>query len=93
MNLNIKRSTKFKRDLKRAISRGYNYELLRPIITKLANREPLPPENRDHPLSGDWTGCRECHIQADWLLIYRVRAEELELLLMRTGTHSDLFRE
>ena len=67
--------------------------LLEQAVDILAERKPLPPENKDHPLSGDWAGYRKCHIQPDWLLIYRVREKELELLLMRTGTHSDLFRE
>ena len=91
MRLKIKVSTKFKRDLKRDVDRGYNYELLRPIVDMLANQQPLPQKNKDHPLSGKWSGYRECHILPDWLLIYRVKEERLELLLMRTGTHSDLF--
>lgn len=67
--------------------------MLDQIVTMLANQKPLPRENRDHSLSGNWSGYRECHIQPDWLLIYRVNENELELLLMRTGTHNDLFRE
>ena len=91
MSLKIKQSTKFKRDMKRILSRGYDYKLLRAIVNALANQQPLPPENRDHALAGNWAGYRECHIQSDWLLIYRVNDQNLDLLLMRTGTHTDLF--
>ena len=58
---------------------------------KLANSEPLPEKNKDHELTGDWVGHRECHIQPDWLLIYRIEDDVLVLTLARTGTHSDLF--
>ncbi|MDO4322029.1 MAG: type II toxin-antitoxin system YafQ family toxin [Lachnospiraceae bacterium] len=58
---------------------------------KLAAGEALPDKNRDHALSGDYAGFRECHIQPDWLLVYRIENEELLLFLFRTGTHSDLF--
>ena len=61
------------------------------IIKKLAAGEPLPEKNRDHQLSGDYAGCRECHITPDWLLIYEVDGDELILYLTRTGSHSDLF--
>ena len=60
-------------------------------IKKLAAGEPLPEKNRDHQLSGDYAGCRECHITPDWLLIYEVDGDELILYLTRTGSHSDLF--
>ena len=60
-------------------------------IQHLANGETLPPENRDHELTGNWVGHRECHIQPDWLLIYRIEDDVLVLTLARTGTHSDLF--
>ena len=60
-------------------------------IQHLANGETLPPENRDHELTGNWVGHRECHIQPDWLLIYRIENDVLVLTLARTGTHSDLF--
>ncbi|WP_297979764.1 type II toxin-antitoxin system YafQ family toxin [uncultured Oscillibacter sp.] len=89
--LEIVMSNRFKKDLKLAARRGYNFELLDEIVNKLANRELLPEKNRDHALSGDYTGCRECHIAPDWLLVYQVEDKELILYLMRTGTHSDLF--
>ena len=68
-----------------------NIALLKDIVTKLANGEPLDARHKDHPLSGDWIGHRECHIQPDWLLIYRIENDILVLTLSRTGTHSDLF--
>ena len=84
-------SNSFKKDLKTISKRGYDLEKLNDIVDKLANLEPLPEKNRDHSLTGDYTGFRECHIQPDWLLIYRVYNSELILFLSRTGTHSDLF--
>lgn len=89
--LNITLSNRFKKDLKLAAKRGYNLTLLDQVVEKLSRQEPLPPKNMDHDLSGDFTGFRECHIQPDWLLVYRIEDEELMLFLSRTGTHSDLF--
>lgn len=66
-------------------------DLLKDVVTRLANGEPLDPRHKDHPLSGEWSGHRECHIQLDWLLIYRYENDILVLALTRTGTHSDLF--
>ncbi len=87
----VRPTSRFQRDLKRAKRRGYDISLLTGIIKKLAAGEPLPAKNRDHDLSGDYAGCRECHITSDWLLIYEVDGDELILYLTRTGTHSDLF--
>ena len=89
--LEIVLSNRFKKDLKMAKKRGYNLALLNDVVEKLARQEPLPKKNRDHSLTGDFIGFRECHIQPDWLLVYRVNDEELILFLTRTGTHSDLF--
>ena len=69
---NIRPTTKFQKDLKRVKKRGFDIPLLTDIIKKLAAGEPLPEKNRDHQLSGDYAGCRECHITPDWLLIYEV---------------------
>lgn len=91
MRYNIRPTTRFQKDLKRAQKRGYNLSLLTTIIKQLAEGEALPEKNKDHPLSGDYAGCRECHIAPDWLLIYEVADDELILYLTRTGTHSDLF--
>lgn len=87
----IRPSTRFQKDLKRIQKRGYDLELLTNIIKKLASGEELPPKNHDHPLVGDYSGCRECHIAPDWLLVYEIDGTELILYLTRTGTHSDLF--
>ena len=91
MKYNIRPTTRFQKDLKRAQKRGYNLSLLTTIIKQLAEGEALPEKNKDHPLSGDYAGCRECHIAPEWLLIYEVADDELILYLTRTGTHSDLF--
>ena len=87
----IRNITQFKKDYKLAKRRDMNIALLKDIVTKLANGEPLDARHKDHPLSGDWIGHRECHIQPDWLLIYRIENDILVLTLSRTGTHSDLF--
>lgn len=71
--------------------RGLDINFLKEIVTKLANGEPLDAKYKDHQLSGNWIGHRECHIQPDWLLIYRYEDDVLVLTLARTGTHSDLF--
>ena len=81
----------FKRDLKNVIKRGYDVSLLDEVVMKLANGEKLPEKNRDHALTGNFKGCRECHIKPDWLLIYQIADDELVLYLTRTGSHSDLF--
>ena len=80
-----------KKDYKRAIKRGLKIEVLEQVVALLAMGEPLPDKNRDHDLSGDWAGHRECHILPDWLLVYRIEDDVLVLTLARTGTHSDLF--
>ena len=89
--LKIVLSNRFKKDLKLAKKRGLNLDILEDIVNKLAMREKLPDKNRDHVLTGDYIGFRECHVAPDWLLVYRVEEDELELFLFRTGTHSDLF--
>lgn len=87
----LRPTTKFQKDLKRVQKRGYDLSLLTEVLKKLANGEILPEKNRDHPLTGNYAGCRECHVSPDWLLIYEIRHDELILYLTRTGTHSDLF--
>lgn len=91
MKYSIRPTTKFQKDLKRLQRRGYDLSLLTDIIKKIAEGETLPEKNKDHNLSGNYSGCRECHIMPDWLLIYEIADEELFLYLTRTGTHSDLF--
>ena len=87
----VKYTTGFKKDYKRARKRGLKIELLGQMVALLAMGESLPEKNRDHGLSGDWAGHRECHILPDWLLIYRIEDNVLVLTLARTGSHSDLF--
>ena len=91
--LTINYHTSFKKDYKRIIKRGYKAERLEKVLDYLVNKIPLPQEYRDHDLTGDWKGYRECHIQPDWLLIYKIRNDSLVLTLTRTGTHSDLFNK
>ena len=87
----VKTTTQFKKDFKLAKKRGLKMELLREVITVLAMGETLPEKNKDHALTGNWIGHRECHILPNWLLVYRLEDEVLVLTLTRTGTHSDLF--
>lgn len=87
----VKTTAQFKKDFKLAMKRGLKIELLEDVIAVLAMGGTLPDRNRDHALTGDWVGHRECHILPDWLLVYRIEDEFLVLTLTRTGTHSDLF--
>ncbi|MBF1019380.1 MAG: type II toxin-antitoxin system YafQ family toxin [Lachnospiraceae bacterium] len=89
--LDIVPSNQFKKDLKLAKKRGFKIDNLRDVVNALASEEKLDDKYRDHALTGDYRGFRECHIESDWLLVYRVDQDELELFLFRTGTHSDLF--
>ena len=82
-HLDIVWTNQFKKDYKLAMKRHLDIDLLDNIIRKLASNEELPEKNKDHALTGNWIGHRECHIQLDWLL--------LVLTFSRTGTHSDLF--
>ena len=84
-------TNKFKRDYKNMIKRGLDIALLDEVITKLAKGETLEEKYRDHYLTGDLAGFRECHIKPDWLLIYKIENEKLVLTLTRTGSHGDLF--
>ena len=88
--LNVRYSTQFKKDFKTCIKRGYKIPLLQQIIDTLRIPAPLPTNNRDHNLSGNYFGYKGCHITPDWLLIYK--QTDTELKLDRTGTHADLFK-
>ena len=90
-HLDIIWTNQFKKDYKSAIKRHLNIDLLDDIIRKLSSGETLPEKNRDHALTGNWSGHRECHIQPDWLLVYRIDDDVLVLTLARPGTHSDRF--
>ena len=87
---NLVRGTQFKRDVKLAVKRGKDMAKLRELLLLLVEGKPLPLRYQDHPLSGEWKLHRECHLESDWVLIYKVDGDDL--YLVRTGTHSDLFR-
>jgi mRNA interferase YafQ len=89
MPLIIRQSTQFRRDVKRLLRGGVDLSKLEDVVTVLVNQQTLEVRFRDHPLIGNWKGHRECHIQPDWLLVYRVKDQELQLV--RTGSHSELF--
>lgn len=89
--LDIYYQNRFKKDYAKAIKRGCKPENLQVVLDLLVREQPLPPKYCDHPLAGNYRGYRECHIQPDWLLIYKVEGQKLLLTLARTGTHSDLF--
>lgn len=82
---------KFKKDLKNIIKSGYDISLLDKVVTILLQGKPLPEKYKDHNLTGNWVGHRECYITLDWLLIYLINDNTLTLTLTRTGTHSKLF--
>jgi mRNA interferase YafQ len=85
----IVRSVQFKRDVKLVQKRGKDMTRLRELILLLSEKAPLPPRYKDHPLKGEWKHHRDCHIEPDWLLLYKI--EDNDLFLIRTGTHADLF--
>lgn len=89
--LKVVLSNRFKKDLKLAQRRGLDLRLLKDVVDLLAQEKPLPESNKDHALTGKYAAFRECHIKPDWLLIYRVEEETLELMLFRTGSYADLF--
>ena len=91
MKYHVKFTTQFKRDMKLAQKQHRNMTVLLDVIAQLADGKALPAKFRDHDLSGNYQGCRECHIEPDWLLIYEYRNENLILMLYRLGTHSELF--
>jgi mRNA interferase YafQ len=83
-------TSRFKKDYKRILKQGKDESKFEALITKLINNEPLEDKYKDHKLSGQFKNCRECHIEPDWLLIYKTT--ESEIILIRTGSHSELFR-
>ena len=87
----IQRTSQFKKDYKMAVKRGCDINKLQKVVMILASGETVPEEYRDHPLRGNYSGYRECHIEPDWLLVYKITENVLVLTLYRTGTHSDLF--
>ena len=90
MKYAVRESTKFRKDLKRLLKRGLDRQKLLEVVRLLASGQPLPPKYKDHALTGDLAGLRDCHIQNDWVLLYKIENLVLVLTLVRTGTHSDL---
>jgi mRNA interferase YafQ len=84
-------TSRYKRDYKRIAKRGYDLALFDALLDQFAQGEALPAASRDHALKGEWSGFRECHVEPDWLLIYKTT--DAEVLLARTGTHADLFSQ
>ncbi len=84
-------SNRFRKDVQLALKRGKELDKLTSVIESLCSGRPLPKNYRDHPLSGEYSGFRDCHIEPDWILIYRIDCHQLQLIMARTGTHSDLF--
>ena len=85
-------TSQFGKDIKKAIKRGKKIDKLKRVINKLINGETLEQRYKDHPLIGNYQGRRECHIESDWLLIYKQLPEKDAIVFERTGTHSDLFK-
>ena len=94
MTYGIRQSSQFKKDLKQCIKRGLDIEKLKAVLILLQNGSVIPEKYRDHPLqpSKDFKNCRELHIEPDWLLVYKYSNESVILYLVRTGSHSDLFK-
>ena len=91
MSYEIILTTQVRKDYKLMMKRGKDKQKLEEVLRILADGGELLPEKRDHALTGEYTGFRECHIESDWLLIYCYRHDQLVLVCSRTGTHSDLF--
>lgn len=92
MNYEVRFTNQFKKDIKLAQKQGKDIEKLFSVVDILASGEPLPAKFRDHDLTGDYKGCRECHIEPDWLLVYEKDNGLLILMLNRVGSHSELFK-
>lgn len=91
MKYEVKFTNQFKRDLKLAKKQGKSIDKLFNVISTIAEGKKLDEKYRDHNLSGDYAGCRECHVEPDWLLVYEVMDNILVLMIYRVGTHSELF--
>lgn len=87
--MKLSQTAQFKKDIKKQRRRSKQIDKIKVVIGLLRTGKPLPPKYRDHPLAGNWIGRRDCHVESDWVLIYRILEDELRL--ERTGTHSDLF--
>ena len=90
MKYGVRKTSRYKKGIKKMLKRGKDIKKLTNVVLKLANGEQLPPQYKDHPLSGDLAGLRDCHIENDWVLLYEIKDNLLILSLADTGTHSDL---
>ena len=93
MKYEVKFTSQFKKDLKLAKKQNKDLDKLFEVVNILADGGTLDAKYRDHDLSGDYKGTRECHIEPDWLLLYEIKDEVLVLMLYRLGTHSELFKK
>lgn len=89
--INLQYTKKFNKDYKLAVKRGWDIQKLKNVITLIQDGVTLPEKYLDHALSGNYKNYRECHIEPDWLLVYKIENDTLTLVLFRTGSHSDLF--
>lgn len=87
--MKISQTTQFKKDVAKQQKRGKDLQKLKAVVSQLVDGAPLPTKHRDHALTGNWNSWRDCHVEPDWVLIYK-RTED-ELVLARTGSHADLF--
>lgn len=93
MKYEVKFTNQFKKDLKLAKKQNKDLDKLFEVVDILANGKKLDERYRDHGLSGEYQGTRECHVEPDWLLVYEIRDDVLVLMLYRLGTHSELFKK
>jgi len=91
--MRINKTSRFKKQYRLMLKRGYDSAQFETVVDTLAQGKSLDSKHRDHGLTGEWLGFRECHIEPDWLLIYLVEKDVLTLTLTQTGTHSDLFKK
>jgi len=89
--LNFRTTKQFERDYKLIVKQGKDIAKLKRVMNKLVSEEPLESKHHDHPLTGNWKGNRDCHIDPDWLLIYKIDRKAEEIIFIRTGSHSVLF--
>jgi len=87
----FKTTNRFEKDLKKAVKSGKDVEKIKIIMKNIIDGKTLPQNFIDHKLEGNYTGYRECHIEPDWLLIYKIDKKAMEVVFVRTGTHSELF--
>lgn len=85
-------TNQFLKDKKKALKQKKNLTILLKIMDKLISEEPMEPRYCDHPLKGNWKGYRDCHVENDWVLIYKIDKEKKQIVFVRLGTHSELFK-